>query len=66
MLRATHIETALRERRGRPVFLIDPPCRAAEPAINGVDGAYLYDIDDLSGWWPRTATRAPEARRAER
>jgi glutamyl-tRNA reductase len=67
VLRATHIETVLRERRGRPVFLIDLAVpRSLEPAIHDVDGAYLYDIDDLQQVVAENRdARAWEARRAE-
>jgi glutamyl-tRNA reductase len=35
-------------RRNRPMFLIDIAVpRNLEPAVNDVDGAFLYDIDDL-------------------
>ena len=35
-------------RRGRPLFLIDLAVpRDLDPAINELDGCYLYDIDDL-------------------
>jgi glutamyl-tRNA reductase len=44
------IHEALRERRGRPMILIDLAVpRGFDPAIRGLDGAYLYDIDDLEG-----------------
>ena len=39
---------ALRQRRHRPVFFIDVAVpRNFDPEINDLDGAYLYDIDDL-------------------
>lgn len=39
-----------RERRHRPVFLIDISVpRNIDPAINEIDNVYLYDIDDLQG-----------------
>ncbi len=42
------VESALRGRRGRPLFLIDLAVpRDLDPAINELDGCYLYDIDDL-------------------
>jgi hypothetical protein len=42
--------TAMRERRGKPMFLIDLAVpRSFEPSINALDGVYLYDIDDLEG-----------------
>jgi glutamyl-tRNA reductase len=42
------VEHALRARKHRPVFLIDISVpRNIDPAVNRVDDAYLYDIDDL-------------------
>jgi glutamyl-tRNA reductase len=50
MLRAGDLHEALRERRGRPMILIDLAVpRSFDPAIRALDGAYLYDIDDLEG-----------------
>jgi glutamyl-tRNA reductase len=41
-------ETALSSRRRRSLFFIDLSVpRNLDPAIAGVDGAYLYNIDDL-------------------
>ena len=38
----------VRERKGRPLFLIDLAVpRDIDPAVNEIDGCYLYDIDDL-------------------
>lgn len=37
-------------RPGRPLFVIDLAVpRDVEPAVNDLDGAYLYDIDSLQG-----------------
>ena len=48
VLTAEGMEPALRRRRGRPVFLIDIAVpRDLDPAINDLDGCFLYDIDDL-------------------
>jgi glutamyl-tRNA reductase len=48
VLRRDNVERALRGRRGRPLFLIDLAVpRDLDPAINDLDGCYLYDIDDL-------------------
>jgi glutamyl-tRNA reductase len=41
-------DTVLRKRRRRPVLFVDaaiPP--DIDPAVNDVDGAFLYDLDDL-------------------
>jgi len=44
------MEEALRERRRRPMFVIDLAVpRAIDPGVNALDGVYLYDIDDLEG-----------------
>jgi glutamyl-tRNA reductase len=45
--RAT-MEQVMRRRRNRPVFLIDIAVpRDIDPAVNKLNNAYLYDIDDL-------------------
>jgi glutamyl-tRNA reductase len=42
------VQQVLAGRRGRPLFLIDIAVpRDVEPAVNTLDGVYLYDIDDL-------------------
>ncbi|MBW2289976.1 MAG: glutamyl-tRNA reductase [Deltaproteobacteria bacterium] len=42
------IEAALRNRRHRPIFVIDIGVpRNAEPEVDTLDNVYLYDIDDL-------------------
>lgn len=39
---------AMRRRRGRPLFLIDIAVpRDIDPAVNDIEGVYLYDIDAL-------------------
>jgi glutamyl-tRNA reductase len=44
------LEAAMRERRRRSIFLIDLAVpRCVDPAVNQLDGVYLYDIDDLEG-----------------
>ena len=44
------IQETLRERKYRPMFLIDLSVpRNFDPAINDIDNVYLYDIDDLGG-----------------
>ncbi len=48
ILTAADVEPVLRERRGRPIFFIDIAVpRDLDPAINDLDGCYVYDIDDL-------------------
>jgi glutamyl-tRNA reductase len=48
VIESDHVERALATRRRRNLFLIDLCVpRNIEPAIAGIDGAYLYNIDDL-------------------
>jgi glutamyl-tRNA reductase len=58
---------ALKARRGRPLLLVDLAVpRDLDPAINELDGCYLYDIDDLQAVVTETlAARRGEAQRAE-
>ena len=43
-----HVVPILRKRRGRPLFMIDIAVpRDIDPAIDGLDGTYVYDIDAL-------------------
>ena len=57
----------MRVRRHRPLFLIDIAVpRDCEPEINKIDGAYLYDIDDLQEIVDRNrGAREREAEEAE-
>ena len=42
------INQALRKRRRKPIFLVDTGIPGdIDPAVNRVDGAYLYDLTDL-------------------
>ncbi len=42
------VEKAIRQRAGKPVFLIDIAVpRDIEPSINDLNNVFLYDIDDL-------------------
>jgi glutamyl-tRNA reductase len=61
------VARALRARRGRPLFLFDLAVpRDLDPAIDSLDGCYLYDIDDLEAVVSETlAGRRREAERAE-
>jgi glutamyl-tRNA reductase len=61
------VARALRSRRGRPLFLFDLAVpRDLDPAIDSLDGCYLYDIDDLEAVVSETlAGRRREAERAE-
>jgi glutamyl-tRNA reductase len=57
----------LGDRRARPLFVIDLAVpRDVDPAVNEVDGCYLYDIDDLEAVVESSlAGRRREAERAE-
>ncbi len=45
---AEEVQRAVRERRNRPMFLIDISVpRNIDPAVRHVDNAFLFDIDDL-------------------
>ena len=44
------VEGANKKRKGRPLFMVDIAVpRDLDPAISEVEGAFLYDIDDLEG-----------------
>jgi glutamyl-tRNA reductase len=48
ILTTPRVTAALRRRPRRPIFLIDVAIPAdAEPAVNDLDGAFLYDLVDL-------------------
>ncbi len=43
-----HVQAALRKRRRKPMFLVDAGIPGdIDPAVNRVDGAFLYDLTDL-------------------
>src|SRR6266516_3153888 len=67
LLQRPAVEEAMRERRHRPMFLIDLAVpRALDPAVNQLDNVYLYDIDDLEGVVTQNrGARAREADKAE-
>jgi len=67
VLTAETVRRALRMRRGRPVFFVDIAVpRDLDPAINDLDGCYLYDVDDLERVVEESlAGRREEAARAE-
>jgi len=45
---AEHARRALQARRGRPLFFIDIAVpRNVDPAVNDLENAFCYDIDDL-------------------
>ena len=44
------VATAMKSRRGKPLFLIDIALpRDIDPAVNDLGDVFLYNIDDLSG-----------------
>jgi glutamyl-tRNA reductase len=62
------VADALRARKGRPLLLLDLAVpRDLDPAINELDGCFLYDVDDLEAVVVETLSgRRGEAARAER
>jgi glutamyl-tRNA reductase len=67
VLSAEQVERAMRKRRGRPIFFVDIAVpRDVDPAVNDIEGCYLYDIDDLERVVEESvAGRREEAVRAE-
>jgi glutamyl-tRNA reductase len=67
IFRKEHGEKFLHRRRNKPMFFIDIAVpRDVDPAVNDLDGIFVYDIDDLqSVVASNLADRAGEARRAE-
>ena len=62
VLTAERVGLALQARKRRPVFLIDAAVPGdVEPAVNRLDGAFLYDLIDLE----RVATEGRQGRQAE-
>lgn len=48
ILQKQHVKAVMRGRRNRPIFFIDIAVpRDIDPAINTLNNAYVYDIDDL-------------------
>ena len=62
------VAAALRARKGRPLLLVDLAVpRDLDPAINELEGCFLYDVDDLEAVVAETLSgRRSEAARAER
>ena len=67
IFRKEHGEQFLAKRRNRPMFFIDIAVpRDVDPALNDVDGIFVYDIDDLqSVVATHVADRKREAVQAE-
>jgi glutamyl-tRNA reductase len=68
LLTRDRMRSVLRARRNRPCFLIDLGVpRNVSPAVNELDNAYLYDIDDLQEIAASNAgARRREAEQGER
>lgn len=48
VIRKEHVEQVMRRRRWEPLLIIDIAVpRDVEPAVNNIEGVYLYDIDAL-------------------
>jgi glutamyl-tRNA reductase len=67
ILSRAHIETVMRPRRNRPLFIIDIAMpRDVEPAAGEIEQVFLYNIDDLQATVQENlARRASEVLRAE-
>ena len=67
ILTKAHIETAMRGRRNRPLFIIDIAMpRDVEPTAGEIEQVFLYNIDDLQATVRENlARRASEVARAE-
>lgn len=50
VIREDNCREVLESRRGQPIMLIDIAVpRDIEPSLAGIDGVFIYDIDDLNG-----------------
>jgi glutamyl-tRNA reductase len=67
ILTKAHIETVMRPRRNRPLFIIDIAVpRDVEPAAGEIEQVFLYNIDDLQATVQENiARRTGEMARAE-
>jgi glutamyl-tRNA reductase len=62
VLTRSRLTEVMQRRAGRPMFVLDIAVpRDVEPTAGGVDGVFLYDLDDLR----RTASQSADERRAE-
>jgi glutamyl-tRNA reductase len=68
ILTKAHIESVMRPRRGRPLFIIDIAVpRDVEAAAGEIEQVFLYNIDDLqASVRENLAKRASEVERAEK
>ncbi|MCF8024514.1 MAG: glutamyl-tRNA reductase [Desulfobacteraceae bacterium] len=62
------VRPVMRQRKHRPLFFIDIAVpRDIDPAVNRIDNAYVYDIDDLQDVIEENAeSRRSESEKAER
>src|SRR5262245_47693829 len=67
ILTKAHVESVMRPRRNRPLFIIDIAMpRDVEPAAGEIEQVFLYNIDDLQATVRENlARRASEVARAE-
>ncbi|MCL5421635.1 MAG: glutamyl-tRNA reductase [Nitrospirae bacterium] len=67
VLHKEEMQRVMKERRQRPVFIIDISVpRNIDPGINDLDNVFLYDVDDLQGVVETNVMeRKKEARKAE-
>jgi glutamyl-tRNA reductase len=50
ILNRADMQRVIAQRRNRPMFLIDIAVpRNIDPAVNEIEGVFLYDVDDLEG-----------------
>ncbi|HVW87124.1 MAG TPA: glutamyl-tRNA reductase [Bryobacteraceae bacterium] len=50
ILNREDMQRVITQRRNRPMFLIDIAVpRNIDPAVNDIEGVFLYDVDDLEG-----------------
>jgi glutamyl-tRNA reductase len=50
ILTRDEMQRVISQRRNKPMFLIDIAVpRNIDPAVNEIDGVFLYDVDDLAG-----------------
>ncbi len=68
MITGPQVKEKMRSRKNRPLFFIDIAVpRDIDPAINRINNAYVYDIDDLKGVIDENIDeRKKEAVKAER
>ena len=68
IFRREHGQAFMHRRRNRPMFFIDIAVpRDVDPAMNKLEGIFVYDIDDLQRLprrtWPNAAARPAMPRR---